>query len=83
MDRRGGDMRIAAQEVIRQSEGKILRAIDWMFGSEGVDRVLHRVGRDDLRVVTREIGLREFAFKRDIEREFDEFVAISVACDFG
>ena len=56
---------------------------DAMFASNSVDRVLHRVGRNDLSVVAFAVRRIKVSRQSDVDSDLDEVVSIVMASDVG
>ena len=79
-DGRPADLR-EGQEVGREDRPERLDRAGEVLRRQGVDGVLHRVGRDDQGVVAGRVGGREVTFEGDIHGEVTDPVAARIADD--
>ena len=75
------DLRLAARKCRPRASPKSSIASGQVLAGQGVGRVLHRVGRDDRRVVARRVGRREVALQRDRDRQVADAMRDLVADD--
>jgi len=64
------------EEMASEDHPEVLDRPRQVLAGERVDRVLHRVGRDDVRVVAVDVRSRELAFERDRDGQVADLVAI-------
>ena len=71
--------RIALEEVLRKHTAECLRLANGVACGQGIDGVLHRIGRQDFPVVAVGVRLVVFTLEPDRDGEIFEVVAIAVA----
>src|SRR5207253_1507093 len=79
----GVDVGVAVDEVAAEGPGEAFDVGQRVVAGDGVDGVLHRVGRDDFRVVAVGVGGLEGAFELDVDGELLELVDVGAAGDLG
>ena len=77
------EMADAREEVAGEIPGELFDARDGLLARQGVDGVLHGVGRQDKAVIGLGEGVLECAFHKDFDVQFFEFVMRGKALNVG
>ena len=78
-----GNLWIMIEKVLTENQAKALEAGQLVLASQGVDDVLHHIGRNDVAVLAREVGVSEFAFELDVDGPLNQLMAVGITRDFG